>query len=515
MAAVEEQKPIGSFRLTWNTVAGIALVSVVYFADIFLKAHYKCFWLDELFTTYLCRLPSFESTWHAVLRGADFNPPLLYLFTRAAQSFFGEGLIATRLPAMVGVWTFGVCLFFFVSRRAGVISGFVAGTFPFFTLAQYYAYEARAHGIVLGWCGLALICWQKIPDARAKNVWVVGFGLCLLGALLTHVYAVYLLFPFGLVELYSLLKGRGMNWGIVADMAAALVFAALVVYLPLFRMYRASVPATFRPSSHDLVQHFLVTVIGPAMGILLFAMILLAVEGRSSTQRSMSFAAIPEREMWLAIGFVCIPLLGLIGCKFSHGPFLDRYFLSSITGYAIFLGFSCSRWRPGSWTANILAGCIFLFMVADLGSTIYLAMKQRIVLTEPSSGIVLGTTPWDPMRRYETVVRSQKGLDILVIPELEYIYLFNYAPPAVKSHLYFGAPANSLFLSAYERLANEAHLDLKLTTLGPFLATHDRFLLYESGDPLPIEVLQAIARGGYRLRAAQADAAGTMSEYTK
>ena len=34
------------------------------------------------------------------------------------------------------------------------MAGFIAGTFPFFTLAQYYAYEARAHGIVLGWCGL-------------------------------------------------------------------------------------------------------------------------------------------------------------------------------------------------------------------------------------------------------------------------------------------------------------------------------------------------------------------------
>ena len=234
MAADEENDPVSSRQLTWKTVAGIALVSAVYFADIFLKASRKCFWLDELFTTSLSRLPDFKSTWAAVLSGADFNPPLLYLLTRGAQRFFGEGLIPTRLPAMVGVWLFGVCLFLFVSRRAGVISGFIAGTFPFFTLAQYYAYEARAHGIVLGWSGLTLVCWQRSAEGQARNLWLAGFWLCLLGALLTHVYAVYLLFPFGLVELYNLFRGRP-SVGNVAALVSAPVLVTVAVYLPLFR----------------------------------------------------------------------------------------------------------------------------------------------------------------------------------------------------------------------------------------------------------------------------------------
>ena len=142
----------------------------MYFADLFLKASQKCFWFDELFTVYLCRLPSFRSTWMAVTHGADFNPLLFYVMTRAAQRLFGDGLVATRLPAIIGVWLFCVCLFFFVARRVGVISGFVAGAFPFFTLVEYYAYEARAHGIVLGWCGLALVCWQKITHEPAKDI---------------------------------------------------------------------------------------------------------------------------------------------------------------------------------------------------------------------------------------------------------------------------------------------------------------------------------------------------------
>jgi hypothetical protein len=100
MASSED--PFSSQKLNRNAILCSLLVSAVYFAEIFLRATQKCFWFDELFTTYLCRLPTFKGTWTAVLHGADFNPPMLYLLTRGAHGVLGEGLIATRLPAMLG-----------------------------------------------------------------------------------------------------------------------------------------------------------------------------------------------------------------------------------------------------------------------------------------------------------------------------------------------------------------------------------------------------------------------------
>ena len=178
---------------------------------------------------------------------------------------------------------------------------------------------------------------------------------CSSGALLTHVYAVYLLFPFALVEIYNALYRRRPNWGIVAVLALAPVLATVTVYLPLFRMYRdANIPANFFPSSHDLFQRFLVAAMGPAIYVLVLTLILFAVRGIRRTPRATTFAAIPAQEMLLATGFACIPLIGMVGCKLSHGPFFDRYFLSSIAGYAIFLGFAVSCWKAGSWIANTL-----------------------------------------------------------------------------------------------------------------------------------------------------------------
>lgn len=515
MAAVNDNDPFSSVDLNWKIFAGIGVVSAVYFADLFLKASRKCFWFDELFTVYLCRLPSFKNTWMAVAHGADFNPPLFYLLTRGAQRIFGEGLIATRLPAMFGVWLFAVCLFLFVARRAGVVCATIAGIFPFLTLAQYYAYEARAHGVVLGWCGLALICWQRNAEGRAKHLWIVGFGLSITGALLTHVYAVYLLVPFAAVELYTLFKTRRLNWGIVGILVLVFTSVTLAIYLPLSRIYQAAVPPTFFPGSHDLLQRFLVDVIGPAMIVLLLPLLLVVFDGMRRSPRTNESAAIPEQEVILAVAFICIPLVGLIGSKVSHGPFFDRYFLSSIAGYAILLGFASASRFVGSWVAKVLAGFMFVLMLADLGTTLYFSAVNRIMLFEPSTGLRLSTIPSNPMQIYESMSVNHSGLDILVLPSLEYLYFFKYAPPSVASHLYYGAPASDVNLGGFERLAKGARLDLKTTAFEPFLATHDKFLVYGSNRDTDSEAIRAFVTAGFTLKSAQADTAGIMYEYAK
>jgi hypothetical protein len=103
----------------------------------------------------------------------------------------------------------------------------------------------------------------------------------------------------------------------------------------------------------------------------------------------------------------------------------------------------------------------------------------------------------------------------MVLPSLEYLYLFRYAPPSVISHLYYGAPANDINLWGYEKLAKWARIDLKTTTVSQFLVTHNRFLIYESGNSVHVDEVQAIVNAGYRLISARADVVGIMYEYAK
>ncbi len=191
----------------------MVLFSIFYFADTCLRASEKFFWFDELCTLYICRLPTMHAVWQAVLHGADYNPPLFYIFTRAANGLFGEGLIATRLPAMIGVWVLCLCLFRFVYRRAGVLPAWIALLFPLLTSAYFYAYEARPHGIVLGFCGLALVTWQMWDEEPRRVGWLTAFSVALACAFFTHCYAILLAVPFALAELVQTIQMRRIRWG--------------------------------------------------------------------------------------------------------------------------------------------------------------------------------------------------------------------------------------------------------------------------------------------------------------
>ncbi len=509
MAEIENSSRTFDQR-NWWTASGIAVVSLIYFADVFLRASRKLFWFDELFTVYLCRLPNFRSTWTAVAHGADFNPPLFYLLTRGAQHLFGEGLIATRLPEMLGVWLFGICIFLFVSKRAGHIAGFIAGTLPFFTLAQFYAYEARPHGITLGWCGLALLCWQKAEDGTAKYRWLCGMGLSLAAAMLTHVYAVYLIFPFALVELFGSFRTRRINWGMAVALAAPLTLA-VAVFLPMFRVYRSTMPVGFAAATRMALPLFFVNTMGPATAVFLLFVLLLVFGAQPRLSEDIRNRR--SRELLLLLGFCCLPLVGWLGSRFSHGPFIDRYFLSSIAGFSIFFGYANSPVKVQPWVSKWLAGAMLLLMLGDLAGVITARLKNNTTLEEASVGVTLSTNPRDPLDLYPALSSLDKPLDVLVLPDLSYFYFFNYAPPAVVSHLYFGAEPGDLLLGGYERLARWAHVGLRTTTFENFMSTHRRFLVYANvkGNGS----VQRFLSAGYKLKSASAGGDGILYEYEK
>src|SRR5215469_5632824 len=101
-AAERFAERIAVFISRWRYLL-MALCTIGYALDTVYRAHRKLFWFDEIFTIYISRLPSLKPIWQALLQGADFNPPLLYVLTRLSQSVFRHGHVATRLPEAVGV----------------------------------------------------------------------------------------------------------------------------------------------------------------------------------------------------------------------------------------------------------------------------------------------------------------------------------------------------------------------------------------------------------------------------
>ena len=197
-------------RIPWC----LAPLTLAYAFIVVLWAAETTFWYDELFTVYLSRLETLDVLWTALKDGVDLNPPFLYLAVKWSQAVFGENHVGTRVPMMIGFWLMSLSLYLFLRQRTTATLALVGALFPAATNAFSYAFEARSYGIVLGGAGLALVCWQRAGNLSRRKLWLIGLSLSLGLALLTHCYAVLLLFPFFLAELARTLNDKRVDWPI-------------------------------------------------------------------------------------------------------------------------------------------------------------------------------------------------------------------------------------------------------------------------------------------------------------
>lgn len=509
-----------------KSIAIIALLlSALYFADTLLRSSLKTFWYDELITVYLCRLPSFGATWAAVQHGgADLNPPLFYLLTRWSQYFFGEGLIATRLPEILGFWLFCLCLYRFVSQRLGPLRGAVAALFPVFTLAHYYAYEARPHGIILGCFGLMMLFWRRAREGKRVLLWLVLLWFVYVIALLIHIYAVYLLIPFFIAEAISFAKRRRPHIGILLALLLALP-CAIPLYLRLYANFRSGGYGGMHIHLYEPVQHYFVFVLGPALPVLLLFLLFLAWKRPTVP----SIAADDSRslsadELALAFGMAVLPAIGVIGIKISHAYYFDRYFLAATAGYALLLAQATLVRGSRAFVArNLLVSMIALLSADTLIAGYCRWHHADIDQVEPSSHISFGPNPADPLLLNPALLRNATNLDILVMDEPGYLYLNYYAPQQIRSRLVFGAAQDDAFdtrmLDAYQRLARWGHVDLRLTTYDVFFATHNEFLVYGTNNvgfrTGCNNCTEKFLKAGYTLRSVEEDPFNLLEHFSK
>jgi 4-amino-4-deoxy-L-arabinose transferase-like glycosyltransferase len=492
-------------RLNWKTAAVFVLLSAIYFADALLRASHKAFWFDELVTVYLCRLPTFHATWTAVLQGSDLNPPLFYLVTRASEHLLGEGPVATRIPSLLGFWVFSICLYAVAARRMGRVRGLIAALAPVFTLAYSYAYEARASAVVLAWCGLMLVCWQRTRESSSSRGWqlvgwLLGFALSFTAALLTHVYAALLCVPFLLVELGHLIAKRSVRRDVCAALVAPLALVA-PMYLQLSRHYgdlRVGRLVLFNP--FVAVQNHLMGLYAPALALLLLSLAVLAFRAGHGYPETPRPRLLSQDELWLAFAFVSLPIIVVFAVLPTHIPSANRYLLYTTAGYALLLAQAFSYRQRTPRVAQAVAAIMVLAFAAQLTST--LATSRHFKPTASAAGVALLAN---------SSGSSHGQLDILVTAELTFLPLYYYATPELRERMVFGSRDGTEFMPAwYRNLAKWADIDLRTITFAEFLATHHEFLLYAAKNSYQpgrcVDCLQPFLAAGYTVRSVDEDA---------
>jgi hypothetical protein len=479
--------PTNARLLTAQNLSILAVFSLIYFATVLLRASEKYFWFDELGTVNISRLPNMNAVWQTIRHGMDYNPPLFWVLTRLAGAPFGFGLISARLPEMIGFWVACICLFAIAARRFGSTCGVIAMLFPLVTAAKYYAYEARPHGIVLGFAAIAALAWQEAHESRRRVIWLVVLGASLTAADLTHPYAVMLYIPLGLAELYRTTRTRRLDWGVLCSIGiSGLVAAPFLIYI--VRIYRQVVDTAgtnFPPVSHATVFSFFQFLLEPATLVIIVCLALFAV---SHLLRKKTAPVLLEGNSYLvscdvalALSFLAMPLFALTLAFVTKGPFVDRYLLSTVIGVALLVAFGAARFDGSKWVPLTIATILAFSLVIDP----LRVLKHRLagvgeVLFEPSTLLRLSTTPGDPMAPHDALrAAEQSALPIVVMSSMDYAFLFEYALPQMKSRFWYISPDATELIGRILRLERQwCGQAYNLDYTRNFLAGNHRLFLY-------------------------------------
>lgn len=470
-----------------NTIAGfcenhrfwlLSFFSTIYFAAIGLISVHKTLENDELYTLNIARLASLSEVWSALLTGAEQLPPFFYVLTRASIALFGENAFALRLPAMVGVWIMCLCLFHFVTIRSTALYGLVAMLFPLTTGAYYYAYEARPYGLVLGFSGLALICWQTLAENNHRLTMLVLFALSLAAAISCHYYAVLILIPFACGEIVRAIKMRRPDVSIWTAMIISL--APLLIFLPLIKSAKSYSTAFWaQPVWGDAPYFYYFMLISAALPITAF-LILVALYVTLSKKEYLVADDEPESSLTVhetaaLIGFLAIPFVSVAMAVFVTHAFTYRYALPATLGLGIMLPMAF-KW--------LLRGHNLLTLLLVLLLTLGFARRGGMVLQEVEAR--------NQQRRQAIKMMQQndeKALPIVCSDAHIFLVLSHYAPPEIKSRLvYLGDPErsmrylghNSVERGMFEMLKPWFHLNIE--PYQNYLASGKGFLLIADSE---------------------------------
>lgn len=489
----------------------IAAFAGVYLTITLYRAATKLFWFDELFTVYLSRLSDARSLWAALLNGSDFNPPLFYILTRFGGWAGAGDHVGVRVPEVVGFGIFCLCLFRFVALRSTVLGGLVAMIFPLVTTAYAYAYEARPHGVVLGFCGLALICWQQAADEkdRSRSWWLLGLAASLAGALLNHAYAVLLFVPLALGELARLVRRRRIDWPMMATLLIAGAVGVALVY-PLAaiasKVGLAGDSAThfgFSLSSVPTrVLKLYAWLLGPGTFALAAAALIFAWCGASRPSRLLSKSTrgldIPSYELIVLWGFLGIPIFAIVVSLATRTILYDRYTISAIAGFAGLVGLAAAR-RP--LVATLL---FFVLSVQVAGDGI--KYMRNVLVPSPLDGVSFHTHRPDYLKRFELfTVPGRQELPIVILEEFEFVPMAYYAPAAVVDRFtYLLRSSRDINGIGYRKLIQCCGARGNVMEKTEFLASHDRFLVY--GSPRALAALGSVVVEGSAVSVVDASA---------
>lgn len=468
-------------RLSNRIHGSRGLLSAVFGLGYFLLAHLiasnKPLWYDEIVTLYVCRLPEMRDVWAALLDGADANPPLFHLLTRASLGLLGDSSFALRLPSILGFAALCWSAFRFASKRVSDAAAWSGVGFLFLTGAYYYMSEARPYSLVLGWSGLALVCWQSATEGSKRLASIFGMTVCCGAALSSHYIGVLILAPLFVGELVRWRNRGRIDRPIVAGLVAALL--PLVLYTPLITAagtYGQNAGASPSIGSILFVYDALVKQ-GSFVFVALAVLSLWRLVSPSPPASKLNAAApnaaprpqVPGHELAAVMTLCLAPLIAIVG-GYVMGGFIYRYAIITVAGFALLFSYAVAL---SSRRYSFIGGLAVVVVVATFLSREHFAIIRSLRGTES-------------FQMPSIVTRAVKEQVVVIESPVAYLQYQHYASREVAERLYSvvdveqsrritGNPSPDIGLIALRKWA-----PIQAEEYDVFLGARSEFLVYQT-----------------------------------
>lgn len=364
----------------------LAIFLAIYFPLTAFLASKKLIWDDEFFTLYISRSGRMSEIIKALGTGADQHPPLFYFVVHQFMAAFGPGHISFRLASIIAYGLFCICLFFLLRNRTSTLWAMVCMFLPLvFVPAYYYAIEARGYSLVLGFCSLALLSWQRAATLEKRLGWLCVLFGALAMAVGSHYYAILFLIPLGIGELTRTYIRRRLDVPLWLAFCGAgvppLVFLSTIKHARQYSTHFWAIPYWSK------VLDFYPTLLSTAATIFLAAMIVYLVVTLCQTmwrftplEERTAVSEAPPWEIVTWIGIVAMPSFAMVLAKFVTHGYIERYAIAALLGAFLIICYTGFRLSPRIQIFPFALCVLLVFFFAVQGVLNYLT--QSIVLSE-------------------------------------------------------------------------------------------------------------------------------------
>jgi hypothetical protein len=489
---LEESQPDEPERFRWLKIVFFLLIPLAIVAGINLKIDLvKPLDFDEMIVSRTALQPHFSELWSILASGQSPHPPLNFLAVRFLYGVFGVSELTTRLPATIGFTVMEVCLFFFISKRSNAAWGALGMLLPLLTTARIFAVEAKPYGALLGWTGIALICWRgTAPGSKHRGWALAGLAAALACATSSHFFGALLGFPILAGETARWFRCRRIDWASLAVLSCN--YLPLLFFIPILRASRqihgihpwqTPLEPSFILKSGDLLLR---EAAAPLM-----ICILIAALGKAWTKRLPPVTPFPLDELAAAWALAMLPVAAFCGLRLAGIRVIEeKYLIITVIGVAILAAWSLHSLSGPRLPVSAAMVIVFLTWGSrDFVGDLHFSQGERSWAANfqpPAAADAFGPLP-------------------VVVETPIFATLENYAAPQIASRIYFVTDA-----AGREKYTGNDALDrsfnLNPRFFGPhvepietFEAEHPRFLIYESLPGNTSWMLQKYADAGARI----------------